>query len=106
MKLPALILVATAGTAASFGVFRSDGGTDPIRTQTTYFANGQVDTECALREGQRDGICRRFHPDGSKMSEGSYAAGKMEGEWTFWRRDGSLDAERSGTYAAGEKVGG
>jgi len=106
MRLPALILVATAGTAASFGVFRSGRGPDPIHSQTTYFANGQIDTECAVRDGQRDGICRRFYPDGSKLSEGSYAAGKMEGEWTFWRRDGSQDAERSGTYAAGAKVGG
>lgn len=106
MKLPALILVATAGAAASFGVFSSGGGTAEIRSQTTYFANGQIDTECAVKDGQRDGLCQRFYADGTKMAEGSYAAGKMEGEWSFWRRDGSLDAERSGTYASGDKLGG
>jgi antitoxin component YwqK of YwqJK toxin-antitoxin module len=105
MRLPALILVATAGTAASFGIFRSASGAETIHSQTTYFANGQVDTECSVRDGQRDGTCRRFYADGTKQSEGSYSAGKMEGEWTFWRRDGSLDTERSGTYAGGTKVG-
>lgn len=106
MKLPVVILVAAAGAALSFGAFRSGGGADEIRSQTTYFANGQIDTECALRENQRDGICRRFYSDGSKMAEGSYSAGRMEGEWTYWRRDGELDVERSGTYAGGVKVGG
>ena len=106
MKLPAMILVATVGTAASFGVFRSGAGTETVRSQTTYFANGQVDTECSVRDGVREGIARRFYSDGTKQAEGSYAAGKMEGEWTFWRRDGSLDAERSGLYAGGVKVGG
>jgi len=106
MKLPGLILVATIGAAASFGMFSSGGGPGSIRSQTTYFANGQIDTECSVKDGLREGISRRFYSDGSKMSEGSYAAGKMEGEWTFWHRDGSLDPERSGTYAAGEKVGG
>ena len=106
MRLPALILVATVGAAASFGVFRTAGGTETVRTQTTYFANGQVDTECSVQDGVREGPSRRFYSDGSRMAEGSYAAGKMEGEWTFWRRDGSLDAERSGLYAGGTKVGG
>ena len=106
MKLPALIVVASLGTAASFGVFRSRGAAETVQSQTTYFANGQVDTECAVRDGQREGPCRRFYSDGSKMAEGSYAAGRMEGAWSFWRRDGSLDADRSGQYAAGVKVGG
>ena len=106
MKLPALLLVAAAGTAAAFGTFRSKEGAAEIRSQTTYFANGQIDTECSVRDGQRDGPCRRFYADGSKMAEGRYADGKMVGEWTFWLRDGALDAERSGSYADGAKVGG
>ena len=106
MKLPALVLVTLAGTAASLGVFRSKGGADEPRSQTTYYANGQIDTEWAVQGGQRDGPCRRFYPDGSKLAEGSYAAGKMEGEWSFWLRDGARDAERSGSYSAGVKVGG
>ncbi|MFN0009178.1 MAG: toxin-antitoxin system YwqK family antitoxin [Planctomycetota bacterium] len=105
MKLPALLLVVAAGAVLSLGALRSGNGTGEIRSQTTYFANGQIDTECTLKNNQRDGICRRFYSDGSKLAEGSYAAGKMVGEWTFWRRDGELDAERSGTYVGGAKVG-
>jgi len=106
VKLPTLLLVVAAGAALSLGALRSGNRTGEIRSQTTYFANGQIDTECELEDGRRDGICRRFYSDGSKLAEGSYSAGKMEGEWTFWRHDGELDAERSGTYAGGVKVGG
>jgi hypothetical protein len=30
----------------------------------------------------------------------------MEGEWTFWAADGTVDEDRSGRYVAGVKVGG
>jgi antitoxin component YwqK of YwqJK toxin-antitoxin module len=106
VRLPALLIVAAAVAAVAFGALRSGGGGDEMRSQTTYFANGQVDTECELHDGQREGTCRKFYSDGTKLAEGRYSAGKMEGEWTFWRRGGEIDAERSGTYVAGVKVGG
>jgi hypothetical protein len=28
----------------------------------------------------------------------------MEGPWTFWLEDGSVDGARSGSYAAGERA--
>lgn len=106
MKLPALLLVVAAGAVLSLGALRSRNETGEIRSQTTYFANGQIDTECELENGVREGICRKFYSDGRRMAVGRYSAGKMEGEWSFWRRDGELDAERSGTYAGGVKLGG
>ena len=105
MKLPALcLLLGLAGLTASLGAIAGARGSDPGRKQASYYANGQVESECDYEDGRREGACRRFHPDGSRMAEGSYAAGRMEGRWSFWRPDGSLDPARSGHYRAGERI--
>jgi antitoxin component YwqK of YwqJK toxin-antitoxin module len=69
--------------------------------QTTYWANGHLQARTEVREGKPDGRCERFYPDGTKQAEGRYEAGRMEGEWLFWRADGTVDAERTGTYRDG-----
>lgn len=105
MKLPALLLVlGVTGLTATLGAIANVRGSDPERVRTTYYTNGQVESECEYAEGRRMGVCRRFHPDGSRMAEGSYEAGKMEGRWSFWHADLSLDGARSGVYRAGEKT--
>jgi antitoxin component YwqK of YwqJK toxin-antitoxin module len=106
VKFLAWILLALAGTALSYGTLRTGDEARTSRIQTSYYANGQIETQSEVHDGQREGISRRFYPDGTPSAEGRYAEGKMDGEWTFWHRDGSRDTERSGTYAAGAKVGG
>jgi len=106
MKLPIVILLAgAAGLTASFRALQHAQAAEDPHKHTTYYANGQVETECDLRGDRREGACKRFYADGSPLAEGTYANGKMVGEWTFWRPDGSIDPERSGTYEAGVRVG-
>jgi antitoxin component YwqK of YwqJK toxin-antitoxin module len=107
MKLPyVLAVLGVSGLLISFLAFRG-GRADAAAgdVQTTFYANGQVQSQTAFVDGKREGTSTRFYADGKKMAEGSYSAGKMEGDWIFWRPDGARDAERSGTYRAGEKQG-
>ncbi len=105
MRTPALLLLAgLAALTVSVRAFSGGGDAPESRTQTTYYANGQVDTECETREGRREGRCTHYSPDGKKLSEGAFVGGRMQGSWTFWREDASVDAERSGTYVDGERV--
>jgi antitoxin component YwqK of YwqJK toxin-antitoxin module len=102
MRLPLLIALAcAAGLTVSVRVIQSAHASTAQQTQETYYANGQVEMQCETKEGKREGACRRYYPDGSKQAEGRYVDGKMEGPWTFWLEDGSVDAARSGSYAAG-----
>lgn len=105
MKLPTLLAVVGAlglGATLLFGQGRTNAReTD---AQTTYFASGQLESRVEYAEGRRAGLAQRWFADGSKQSEGRYAAGLMEGEWAFWNTDGSIDAERTGTYQAGDKI--
>jgi len=105
MKAPVVfVLAGLAGLTISVRALRGNGDAAESGVQTTYYANGQVDTECETREGRREGRCAHYASDGKKLSEGAYVAGRMEGTWTFWLEDGSVDAERSGNYTAGERV--
>ena len=104
MKTPALVvLAALAGLTISVRALRASS--EAAASQTTYYANGQIESECEVRDGRKEGLCRRFYANGEKQAEGAYAAGRMDGPWTFWREDGSVDAERSGDYVAGDRVG-
>ena len=106
MKLPIVILLAgAAGLTVSVRAFQNAQAAEDVRKHTTYYANGQVETECDIRGERRDGTCKRYYADGSPLAEGAYVEGKMDGEWTFWRPDGSVDPERSGRYEAGVRVG-
>ena len=106
MRLPLLIgLACVAGLTVSVRAIQASREADPARSQATYYANGQVEMECETHAGKREGACRRFYPSGAKQAEGEYVEGKMEGPWTFWLEDGTVDTARSGTYAAGGRVG-
>ena len=105
MKMPLVIgLACVAGLSVSVRAIQAGHSADEARYQTTFYANGQIEMECGTQAGKREGACRRFYPDGAKQAEGQYVDGKMEGEWTFWLSDGSVDTARSGTYAAGGRV--
>jgi antitoxin component YwqK of YwqJK toxin-antitoxin module len=105
MKTPVLvILTGLAGLTVAVRAFDRPHDDVGSSSQTTYYANGQIETECSTRDGRREGPCHRYYSDGRKMAEGGYAAGRMEGPWTFWLQDGSVDDARTGSYAAGERT--
>jgi uncharacterized protein len=103
MKYLLLFAIGIAGLVAS--VFALHGGGAQAEKRLEYYANGQVQVECELREGVREGECHRFWPNGKPLAEGAYTNGLMSGTWTFWNEDGSEDAARSGAYVRGEHVG-
>lgn len=105
MKLTSiLVLVGALGLGATILLGQGrDGGSDE-NAQTTYFASGQLESRVEYVEGRREGLAQRYFANGTKQSEGHFAAGLMEGDWSFWNADGSLDADRTGTYKAGERI--
>lgn len=59
----------------------------------------QVETEHPPRAGK----VRAFYDNGHLRSKGSVKDGEMHGDWSFYRRDGSL--MRSGRFHEGAQVG-
>ena len=49
------------------------------------------------------GIKTAYHNNGSKWGRGKVVAGKMEGKWQWWRKDGTI--MRSGHFKKGEQTG-
>jgi len=45
-----------------------------------------------------------WYENGQKYSEGSYKNGDLEGLWTNWNAEGSIDFEYSGIYKADKKI--
>jgi hypothetical protein len=106
MKVPALLLLTgLAGLTVAVRALNKSPEDGAPSSQSTYYANGQIEIECATNAGRREGPCKRFYSDGRKLAEGNYAAGRMEGDWTFWLEDGSVDRTRSGRYVAGDRTG-
>lgn len=102
MKRSLLLALGILGLVAA--VFALRGASNPGEQRTEYYANGQVQSECACKDGVREGTCRRFWADGKAQAEGQYTAGLMSGRWSFWNQDGSEDSGRSGEYRAGQRV--
>ena len=54
-----------------------------------------------LIDSRKEGPYRAWHQSGQLAAEGQYQRGRREGVWRFLNEDGSVDAERSGTYKNG-----
>ena len=107
--LPFLVTLAIAGLGV-YGVGRApkhDHMTttaEPgVRYRKTY--DLWADTHAESRQVQReDGVWINNGPHAKwsendvKIEEGSYRDGKREGQWNFWKEDGSFDERRSGIY--------
>jgi hypothetical protein len=52
----------------------------------------------------REGDWRFWYSNGLLRGVGRYQAGLPEGPWTWWNHAGVVDAKKSGTYRAGERV--
>jgi len=72
--------------------------------QTTYWANGKLQSQVEVRDGVPNGHSVRWHPDGTKQAEGVVLEGRMDGPWEFWLQDGTPDVGRTGTYRAGIRL--
>ena len=85
------------------------GATQGLRSsapleQTTYWANGKLQSRTAIEDGIPSGRSERWHKDGTKQAAGELRDGRMEGPWEFWLSDGTPDVQRTGTYRAGVRV--
>ena len=81
-----------------------------MRIESEYTAPIAIDVRWstvrfAEAKGQRVGHWITWYVNGQKHSEGTYADGKREGSWQFWKSDGTVDAALSGSYAAGTRTG-
>lgn len=92
--------------AGSLGLIATVGArSERPDAQTTYYANGQMQSEIRFEDGRREGSARRWFADGTLQAEGAYADGEADGPWIWYRADGSVDEARSGLYRAGVRVG-
>ncbi|HTF87002.1 MAG TPA: hypothetical protein VK843_01240 [Planctomycetota bacterium] len=105
-----LVLIATAllGTILCFTGFTpfSWGTADAAdHVQTLWYKSGQVQSRAAIEDGVREGLASEWYASGQERCSGEYRHGLREGAWVFYSEAGVLDAERSGTYSAGERTG-
>ena len=49
------------------------------------------------------GVARDFYPDGGLKAKGRIKDGELHGDWSWWRKDGSL--LRTGSFDRGRQVG-
>jgi len=72
---------------------------------THFYEDGQEKSRGAVVDGLRDGEWTEWYEDGTRSKLLTFRAGKLEGDCAFYGPDGSLDQERSGTYANGKLTG-
>jgi antitoxin component YwqK of YwqJK toxin-antitoxin module len=71
----------------------------PNLVDRTYWPSGELRHEWTYREGILHGPYRDYREDGSESVLGQFEGGVRDGEWLYFRPDGSVDPDRSGTYA-------
>jgi antitoxin component YwqK of YwqJK toxin-antitoxin module len=103
----AILLLGLLGSAwwALGGHMRELRAWEREGVRASYYADGRPESQSSYRDGLRQGMAVEWYPNGAEAARGSYDHGERTGAWTFWRADGSLDRERSGLYAAGQRVG-
>jgi antitoxin component YwqK of YwqJK toxin-antitoxin module len=70
----------------------------------TFHADGSLRSSVHYEDGVPSGLAEEYYVDGSPASRGRYDDGVRSGSWTFWTREGEVDAGRSGTYRDGRKL--
>lgn len=102
-----LLLVGLLGSAwwALGGHVRELRAWEREGVRASYYADGRPESQASVRDGVRQGLAIEWYPNGTQAARGSYEHGERTGDWSFWRADGSLDRDRSGYYAAGQRVG-
>ena len=127
-NLRVLAPVLGRGVCVPVDVVRPDGARDALRNGVWTYeyvnarretrADGQVQTyfkgieESSLgleaqgeyRENRYAGAWTFWYPDGKLRAKGSFVDDAQSGPWEFRRPDGSIDPERTGIYARGQRV--
>lgn len=98
-------LAALAGGLLRLADLAGDrSGGPPSGVVESYYSSGGIRERAVFADGVRDGPCERFDRAGRLLARGSFSAGRMEGEWRYFRPDGSLDPERSGIWRRGARI--
>jgi hypothetical protein len=59
----------------------------------SLYPTGELESECAYRDGIEDGLSRQYRPDGGLVESGQWSAGHREGLWRSWHLNGVLASE-------------
>ena len=82
----------------------SDRDSSLSGSRTSLWPNGAARERAFFEQGIREGVCVRWHSDGTPRAEGQYSSGKKVGEWRFFDESGALDSTRSGVYESDHKI--
>jgi antitoxin component YwqK of YwqJK toxin-antitoxin module len=56
---------------------------------TTYYEDGQVESEKTFRDGKANGMYKSYYPNGKLQTTGNYFDGNKVGEWVEYNPDGT-----------------
>lgn len=76
-----------------------DGARHGLWTQRA--PGGRPVDETTWERGRRHGPQTRYYLSGRKRWVGAWREGRRQGEWFYFRRDGRMDAARTGNYQDG-----
>ena len=60
---------------------------------TTYYENGQKESEVTYKDDKRDGLSTDWYENGEKWSEVTYKDGELDGLYTTWYDNGQKKKE-------------
>ena len=72
--------------------------------KTTYYENGQKESELTFKDGKEDGLSTQWYENGQKKDEETFKDGKEDGLNTRWYENGQKSFE--GTYKNGKFISG
>lgn len=75
------------------GVLDNDGLKKGV--WTSYFENGQKNSESNFLKGINNGYSMVWYPNGNVRYFGDYKDGKRIGEWVFYEEDGTVAKKES-----------
>ena len=58
--------------------------------KTTYYDNGQKESEGNYINGKKEGKWTEWHLNGNKKYEMDLVDGKVEGKWSWWDEEGNV----------------
>jgi len=81
-------LIVGTGKYKSFEETYKDGEGDELWTY--WYENGQKSFEKTYKYGKIDGLTIGWYQNGQKSIEGAYKNNERNGEWTFYKEDGTV----------------
>lgn len=77
-----------SGQLKMSGKLNNEGQKDGV--WTSYFENGQKNSEANFKNGVNHGYSMVWYPNGNVRYFGDYNNGKKVGEWIFYTEDGEV----------------